>query len=125
MEDKNVPARRRRKLAPNKHHGPKSICQFNGGEGFHYSTFYTSSVICSYDCLSSSVWAGLGGGGGGGGGVVRRDAYSGICYGVCCCCAAAGWLGLAGWAGPPAAGCPPWLLLGLVLGSRCCLQNGG
>ena len=24
MEDKNVPARRRRKLAPNKHHGPKS-----------------------------------------------------------------------------------------------------
>ena len=86
MEDKNVPARRRRKLAPNKHQGPKSICQFIGGEGFHYSTFYTSSVICSYDCLSSSVWAGLGGGGGGGGGVVRRDAYSGICYGVCCCC---------------------------------------
>ena len=53
------------------------------------------------------------GGGGGGGGVERRDAYSRICYGVCCCCAAAGWLGLAGWAGPPC--CPPWLL-GLALG---------
>ena len=37
-----------------------NLCQFNGGEGFNYSTFYTSSVICSYDCLSSSVCAGLG-----------------------------------------------------------------
>ena len=79
-----------------------NLCQFNGGEGFNYSTFYTSSVICSYDCLSSSVCAGLGRWRWRWRGVLeRRDAYSGICYGVCCCCAAAGWLGLAGWAGPP------------------------